>query len=256
MPLGERHFLRLQYSLFLELDQTIAPCCSIFTQRPPSSMADPLGLKNFGSQATSLEILSFKFGPLLETIVDTISLFTKEVSKWSRENFENVFYKKKKLLARFEGIQKCLQTRDSTFLLNLERELQEEFNIMLRKGKDNWDLKSKIDSLLWDDLNSKFHQTTTIPRRRNNKILALQNDLGDWIKGNDNLKDHIAKVFKKLYHIDMVCFFKDSEGFPTLRGHIDKEHGIKLSSIPFAKETKKPIFQLNACKSPRLNGFT
>ncbi|XP_023884843.1 uncharacterized protein LOC111997036 [Quercus suber] len=54
-----------------------------------------------------------------------------EVKRWNKEYFGNVLSKKRRIMARLNGIQKAIVSRASSNLLDLEKQLQRELEIIL-----------------------------------------------------------------------------------------------------------------------------
>ena len=77
-----------------------------------------------------------------------IESFSKEALVWNKVQFGNIFAKKKKIKARLNGIQKVVRVRPSTFLLELEKELLGELDIILRQEEELWALKSRVNWLI------------------------------------------------------------------------------------------------------------
>ncbi|KAL3503650.1 hypothetical protein ACH5RR_038099 [Cinchona calisaya] len=127
------------------------------------------------------------------------SEFAESVKVWSKNCFDNIFHKKRKISKRLLDIQKALEDHFSQFLVHLESTLLKEFNDLLVQEKDIWALKARTNSILWDEVNTKFLQTSTIIRRKHNKILVLRNDVGDWIIGDKFLKIHSHSFFNNLF---------------------------------------------------------
>lgn len=76
---------------------------------------------------------------------DTIDKFHKEASLCNKAHFGNIFAKKKKVMARPNGIQLAIAIRPSTFLLNLENELLCELDVIIGQEKDLWALESLVN---------------------------------------------------------------------------------------------------------------
>ena len=66
--------------------------------------------------------------PMLANAIDS---FTKEVEKWNRTQFGNVFARKNNIMAHLNGIQRAVAIKSLNFLLNLESELLKELDTML-----------------------------------------------------------------------------------------------------------------------------
>ena len=99
--------------------------------------------------------------------------FTKRVKVWNRDVFRNIFSKKRRLLARLNGIQATLCSKKSTFFLNLEKELASEYQQILSLEEEFWALKFRTEWTLSGDGKTKFFHLSTIYRRHQNKIWCL-----------------------------------------------------------------------------------
>ena len=64
-------------------------------------------------------------------LLDAINVFTQEVKEWNKNQFGNIFYRKKNLMSRLNGIQRALALRPSDFLVQLENELLRKLDIVL-----------------------------------------------------------------------------------------------------------------------------
>lgn len=65
-----------------------------------------------------------------------ISDFTNKVKKWNTEVFGNLFNRKRKVLARLGGIQKALTNNLSDFLISLEKQLTEEYTMIMLQEEE------------------------------------------------------------------------------------------------------------------------
>ena len=75
-------------------------------------------------------------------------------------------------MARLNGIQKAIAAHPSHSLLELEKVLQNDLNVLLDQEEELWEQKSRISRLSEGDCNTAFHHMSTIVRRRRNKSLA------------------------------------------------------------------------------------
>ena len=58
--------------------------------------------------------------------------FAKDAAHWNKTHFGNVFKRKKNIMTRLNEIQQLISIRPLSFLLNLERELQGELEMVLK----------------------------------------------------------------------------------------------------------------------------
>ena len=64
--------------------------------------------------------------------------FTGKIDHWNKNEFGNIFKRKKKILARLNGIQKSLESHHSSNLLKLETQLSKELNDILNQEELLW----------------------------------------------------------------------------------------------------------------------
>ncbi|XP_075670362.1 uncharacterized protein LOC142640157 [Castanea sativa] len=67
---------------------------------------------------------------------EAIDKFVKDVSTWNKNEFGNVFVKKKRIMTRLNGIQKAMALRPSAQLVELEKVLQQELESILNQERD------------------------------------------------------------------------------------------------------------------------
>ena len=93
--------------------------------------------------------------------------FTKRVRKWNTDVFGNVFAKKRRVLARINGVQKSLANNPGKSLLHLEKQLIEEYASILLQ-EEFWALKSRLNAATFEDqITTFFHISTVVHRHRN-----------------------------------------------------------------------------------------
>ena len=81
----------------------------------------------------------------------------------------------------------------------LEKSLREQYLNILNLEEDFWALKSRVGWVVDGDRNTKFFHTSTIARRRHNKIDRICNSVGDWITDSILISQHIQNGFSKLF---------------------------------------------------------
>ena len=78
-------------------------------------------------------------------LVDAINCFTRKAMEWNKNQFGNIFTRKKNLFSRLNGIQRSLALHPSDFLVNLENELLKELDLVHRQEEELWALKSRVN---------------------------------------------------------------------------------------------------------------
>jgi hypothetical protein len=125
--------------------------------------------------------------------------FTTRVTSWNKQEFGNIFYRKRRLLARINGVQKALARHPSDSLLKLETDLSNQFQSVLRMEEEFWALKSRMEWSLLGDRNTSFFHTSVLCRRHWNKIWCLKDSMGNWSQSTTQLKTLIRDYFVTLY---------------------------------------------------------
>jgi hypothetical protein len=127
---------------------------------------------SFGYHSFRLETMWFS-DPSFPTLVkDSWSLFphnvslaledfTHRVSFWNKHHLGNIFHKKKRLLARINGIQKAQSSHPTLSLSNLERDLSTQYQKVLLE-EEFWALKAKLEWSTLGDCNTTFFHLSVI----------------------------------------------------------------------------------------------
>lgn len=69
-------------------------------------------------------------------LVDNLNDIASFLNGWNKNAYRNGFHRKRRVLARLEGIQCSLSRNHSDFLLNLEQELIKEYNSILSQEEE------------------------------------------------------------------------------------------------------------------------
>ena len=80
-----------------------------------------------------------------QLLTDAISGFTRQAKQWNVNVFGNLFARKRRVLARINGAQKALSNNPSDFLIQLEKNLIEEHNLIMPQKEEFWALKSHLN---------------------------------------------------------------------------------------------------------------
>ncbi|KAK3204900.1 hypothetical protein Dsin_018946 [Dipteronia sinensis] len=76
-------------------------------------------------------------------IVEKVNSLTGKLREWNRDTFGCIFQKKRRILARINGIQNSLGVRFRLSLANLEVKLREEYNHIIEQEEICWLQKSR-----------------------------------------------------------------------------------------------------------------
>lgn len=103
--------------------------------------------------------------------------------------------------------------------------------------------KSTINWLRLCDINTKYFHTSTLVRRRRNKIELLKDDYGVWIGDQQWLEDMEIHYYSSLFSSDFVV------GRSYLRGHFSPLQPTKICKLQ-EDYSNEEIFQSRKGKSP------
>ncbi|XP_020412737.1 uncharacterized protein LOC109947231 [Prunus persica] len=174
--------------------------------------------------------------------------------EWNTQVFGQIFQKKKRILARLQGIQRSLCKGFSPFLSNLEKHLQQEFEDLLDQEDVFWKQKSRVSWLQGGDRNTKFFHITTLVRRRRNRIERLKDINGDWISSKEGLKTLAVEYFHGLFLDDVVDIIRSP--LPSLFPHIPEADLAAVSKEVTAKEVQDALFAIGPYKAPGPDGYS
>jgi hypothetical protein len=181
----------------------------------------------------------------LKKVQDHSIIFNKEV-------FGNIFRNKRAIEARLKGVHQQLDIYQTSDLIFFERQLQQDYNVLLAQEEMLWYQKSRENWVKYGNRNTKFFHTQSVIRRRRNKISGL-NIEGVWCTDVETLKREASKFFKQLFQSNDPCH----------------PHGLNLVQIPqigqelydillqpvLLEEVKVAIFSMESYKSPGPDGF-
>jgi len=97
-----------------------------------------------------------------------------------------------------KGVQDLLMISQTDLLLAQEEKLLAEFDIILEQEETLWFQKSREKFLALGDRNTSFFHTSTVIRRRRNKIEALKNGDDRWITDTKELESLALDYYQKL----------------------------------------------------------
>uniref|UniRef100_A0A2N9ERH6 CCHC-type domain-containing protein n=1 Tax=Fagus sylvatica TaxID=28930 RepID=A0A2N9ERH6_FAGSY len=182
------------------------------------------------------------------------SIFAALVSAWNKSKFDNIFHRKKRILARLNGVRCALTSRPSESLFRIEKSLREDYFVILKLDEELWALKSRVGWVVEGDRNTKFFHTSTIVRRRANKIVRLRNSVGEWITDNDLIRLHIQQGFVDLFS---TSHLHPPSGFclPMWAPRISDQEALSLTAHVDANDVRRSLWSLKAFKAPRPDGL-
>ena len=109
-------------------------------------------------------------------------------------------------MARLLSTQRALANNPNNFLINLQDQLSEEYNVLLQLEEELWAMKSKVNWTIFGERNTTYFHMSTIIRRSKNRITSILNDEGVWDHNVEEVKEIFIKYFENLYETDQVAW--------------------------------------------------
>ncbi|XP_061354598.1 uncharacterized protein LOC133299173 [Gastrolobium bilobum] len=101
--------------------------------------------------------------------------------------------------SRLEGIQRAIDSSNSIQLEKLEAVLRDELAVILDQEEQIWFQKSRTHWIKGGDRNTSYYHTSTVIRRKLNKIIKLQDGNGHWVSGERELIALVRDFFQNLF---------------------------------------------------------
>ncbi|KAG7585751.1 Pentatricopeptide repeat [Arabidopsis thaliana x Arabidopsis arenosa] len=177
-----------------------------------------------------------------------------KLQKWNKEVFGDVHRKKESLANQIKEVQDLLDLNQSDQLLQTEESLLKEFEAVLEQEEMIWFQKSREKLIALGDRNTSFFHTSTIIRRRRNRIEMLKNDEGNWISDAQELENHAIDYYKRLYSLENVDEATVSllpTGFARLTG----SELTELDKSVTATEIEESMRCMSRFKAPGPDGY-
>ncbi|KAF7840958.1 reverse transcriptase [Senna tora] len=182
--------------------------------------------------------------------VQGLGLIRDRAREWNRNSFGNIFYRKKVLIRRLEGINRAMCQGPKPHLVRLEQELALEYQKVLNQ-EELWASKSRVDWLSLGDSNTSFFHASVNMRRRSNKISVLKDNMGNWVYEKEAINQHIVSYFNNCFNSPHLTQSLSPVDLPQLNNF----QSFNLGDVPSSEEIKSALWNLKPFKAPRIDGF-
>ncbi|KAK5792754.1 hypothetical protein PVK06_033873 [Gossypium arboreum] len=189
---------------------------------------------------------------VLKGIAPVDETLCNQVKLWNKDVFGHIIHRKNLLKKKLDNVQKVIDRRSSSYLNQVELEIQEELESILHHEELLWHQNSRCDWLVFGDRNTRFFHRRALQRRKHNRIVTLKNQVGEWVMDEEELKQEAVNFYKNLYGEQprRASNLGDSS-FPSL----DKKD-IQFFSMPVSdEEIKKALFDMAPLKAPGSDDF-
>lgn len=190
-----------------------------------------------------------------ENLFEATSKFSRDVADWNHTHFGNIFAKKRRTVARLNGVQKAMVTRPNTFLITLERKLLLELALVNSQEEELWALKSRINWMIQGYRNTTFYHMSTLIRRKHNKILNLKDNQGEWITNIHAVMEFVRSSCITLFSTDLVVAPREVPPSEYICPQISETEAQVLNLPIHTNEIKHALWSLKASKAPGPDGL-
>lgn len=177
-----------------------------------------------------------------------------KLKKWNKEVFGNIQQRKDKLVQEIQAVQNLLEQSQTDELLNKDDILLKEFDVVLEQKEIVWFQKSREKWIALGDRNTKYFHTSTIIRRRRNRIEMLKDDEDKWVEKPQELAKMAVQYYQRLYSSDDVESIVERlpyVGFTSLT----REEVSDLSKPFLSLAVENSMRSMGRFKAPGPDGF-
>ena len=188
-------------------------------------------------------------------LIEAVDSFIRNLMAWNKNQFGNIFTRRKILIARINGIQRAIVIKPSSFLLKLEEDLLRNLDLVLNQEEELWALKSRVNWMVQGDRNTAFCHVSTLVRRKRNQIMAIKNVVGEWIHEESDIKDFIRSGFNGIYSTSHEIALREDP--IMLHCHIRLLNGDResIGGEVIEEEIKATLWSLKPFKATGLDGL-
>ncbi|CAL1410530.1 unnamed protein product [Linum trigynum] len=171
--------------------------------------------------------------------------------KWNKEVFGDILKRKVALSIKLKDLEKQNDQANNPSLIQEENKTREDLERTLWEEEVLWVQKSRANFITSGDCNTHFFHVATLARRRQNKILRLQDDEGRWIEDPDILRNMAKDFYCKL-------FMEEELGqilIPAFFATIESDRLKDMAPTPPIVEWRHILWSMGGLKAPGKNGF-
>ncbi|GAU22350.1 hypothetical protein TSUD_106780 [Trifolium subterraneum] len=239
--------------------------CKFHSDHNPLLLRCDLPRKDYGPQPfrfeaawithpTYSDIVKMAWGKQAGDVASCLLQVQQDSIIFNKESFGNIRKKKIHIERRLKGIKSALERVDSARLIYLQRDLQRDYDLILRQEELHWYQKARDDWIKLGDRNTKFFHTKTIIRRKKNKIHGLHLPDGLWCTDDDFLREEALKYFKNLFcDTNLRVLDGINDGPPSLM--LNEEACSSLTNPISKEEVTQALNQMHPFKAPGPDGF-
>ncbi|CAL1384036.1 unnamed protein product [Linum trigynum] len=190
-----------------------------------------------------------KEAPLPNSLKD----MAEKLQQWKKDVFGSTHLKKRRLIARLQGVTERLANTFYPGLLKLQVKLEKELDLILAQEEVFWFQRANEKWVKLGEQNTSFFHQQATRRRRRNKILTLRNENGEWIDNQESLRNMVLQFYTYLYTQEEGLYedLMPRGRFPRLQ----QEELMELLRPFIISDFHRAIFEMKPMSAPGPDGF-
>ncbi|XVF84759.1 hypothetical protein PTKIN_Ptkin17bG0064800 [Pterospermum kingtungense] len=133
-----------------------------------------------------------------DLLVNNNGFLASILDDWNVSTFGNIHKRKRRLVARIYGVQRCIAKTPMDRHIKLDVRLKKELGEVLFQEEVLWFQKSKEEWIWLRDQNTSFYHALTVVRKSRNTINALKDENKERISYRDSFRGIVQECLKKL----------------------------------------------------------
>lgn len=138
----------------------------------------------------------------------------------------------------------------SDYLVKLEESLRKKLVDVMCQEEYFWLIRSRENWILDGDRNTAFFHKSTLVLRKSNRILQLEDSVGNGIDTEQSITDHVLAYFQTLLSTSKSKVLRSDFLTPS---HVTQI--ISVSQTPSQLEVREALFSVGSLKSPGPDDF-
>lgn len=137
-----------------------------------------------------------------EKLLENLGVLSRKAQIWNAQVFGNVFYRKRRLLARLASLQKALESHTTRNLRKLESEVREELERVLTQEELLSTRRQGADWVYFGDRNSAWFHKRLKTRNNREVVSGLKIEEITWCNNHQTLKEKTGLFFREVFGCD------------------------------------------------------
>lgn len=134
-----------------------------------------------------------------------------------------------------------------------EHFLREKLDRLEQQQDIHWRQRAHVKWLQAGDKNTAFFHAFASERKRRNTIRRLKKDDGNWVEGEESLKEHIVDYFYNIFSSEARN--DNEEIIHTVQPKVTEGMNNLLCADYSEEEVKKALYSMGDLKAPGLDGI-